>query len=61
MTMAKVRRNSVTIDAITAAQFDGAPTHAVPGRITFLEEEKVQAYFGAGYLYATPDRQEPWL
>ena len=24
-----------------------------------LEEEKVSAYYGAGTLYATPDRQEP--
>jgi photosynthetic reaction center H subunit len=24
-----------------------------------LEEEKITAYYGAGTLYATPDRQEP--
>ena len=26
-----------------------------------LEEEKITAYFGAGTLYATPERQEPLL
>jgi photosynthetic reaction center H subunit len=24
-----------------------------------LEEEKIAAYYGAGTLYATPERQEP--
>jgi photosynthetic reaction center H subunit len=28
-------------------------------QITLLEEEKISAYYGAGTLYATPDRQEP--
>jgi len=27
--------------------------------VTLLEEEKIMAYFGAGTLYATPERQEP--
>jgi tRNA-2-methylthio-N6-dimethylallyladenosine synthase len=27
----------------------------------FLEEEKIVGYFGAGYLYSTPDRSEPVL
>jgi photosynthetic reaction center H subunit len=26
-----------------------------------LEEEKIMAYFGAGLLYATPERQEPLI
>jgi photosynthetic reaction center H subunit len=30
-----------------------------PEQITLLEEEKIMAYFGAGTLYATPQRQEP--
>ena len=32
------------------------PDHA---QITLLEEEKITAYYGAGTLYATPERQEP--
>jgi photosynthetic reaction center H subunit len=27
--------------------------------VTFLEEEKIMAYYGAGLMYADPDRQEP--
>ena len=63
MMMAKVdrRRRLVRIDALLAAQFAGAPRIAASDRITLYEEERVQAYFGGGYLYATPARQEPLL
>ena len=39
----------------------GVPRPAAAGQITFYEEERVQAYFGGGYLYATAGRQEPLL
>jgi photosynthetic reaction center H subunit len=29
--------------------------------VTFLEEEKICAYYGAGTLYAHPSRMEPLL
>lgn len=61
MAMAEVSRRRVHIDAVTAAQFAGAPGLASPDQITLLEEEKVQAYFGAGYLWATAARSEPYL
>ncbi len=61
MTRVHGRPSRVTTDAVTAAQFAGAPRTASMGQITFLEEEKIQAYFGAGYLYATPARSEPLL
>lgn len=51
----------VEIEAITAAQFDDVPTLETPGIITRYEEDRVQAYFGGGYMYATPERAEPWL
>ena len=51
----------VEIDAITAAQFDDVPALETPGIITRYEEDRVQAYFGGGYMYATPERSEPWL
>lgn len=54
-------RGEVRVSAATAAQFQGAPYPARPDSITLLEEEKVTAWFGAGYLYATPERQEPWI
>lgn len=61
MTMARVRAREVVTDAITAAQFSGSPQLKSPEQITLLEEEKVQAYFGAGYLWATEARAEPLL
>lgn len=54
-------RQSVTTTAITAAQFADAPGIDGPDVITMYEEERVQAYFGGGYLYATADRSEPLI
>jgi photosynthetic reaction center H subunit len=63
ITMALIdkRRKSVKVDAITAAQFINVPKLEKPDQITFDEEERVAAYYGAGFLYATPDRLEPLL
>lgn len=51
----------VEIDAITAEQFERVPGLETAGIITRYEEDRVMAYFGGGYLYATPERAEPWL
>lgn len=51
----------VEIDAITAAQFEDVPTLETAGVITRYEEDRIQAYFGGGYLYATPERSEAWI
>ena len=51
----------IHVSAILASQFAGIPGVAHADQITMLEEEKVQAYFGSGMLYATPDRQEPFV
>lgn len=61
MPMARVTARFVNTDSITAAQFGGSPVLASMDQITLLEEEKVQAYFGAGYLWATPARSEPLI
>jgi photosynthetic reaction center H subunit len=63
MMMAKIdrRRRRVVIDALNAAQFAGVPRLAATDQITLYEEERVQAYFGGGYLYANAARQEPFL
>ena len=63
MAMSVVRKGKgvIVIDALNAAQFAGAPVPAAPDQITFYEEERIVAYFGGGYLYATPERQEPLL
>ena len=59
MPMVKVSRGQVVTDAVTGAQFANCPQLASAVQITLLEEEKVSAYFGAGYLWATPQRSEP--
>jgi photosynthetic reaction center H subunit len=63
MTMAVVRksRGVIMVNALLAHQFAGAPTLENPDQITFYEEERVCAYFGGGFLYATPERAEPML
>jgi photosynthetic reaction center H subunit len=63
MTMAVVSKSKgvVRVDAILGAQFAGAPTLESPDQITLYEEERVCAYYGGGFLYATKMRAEPWL
>lgn len=51
----------VEIDAITADQFERVPALETPGIITRYEEDRVMAYFGGGYMYATPERSEAWI
>ncbi|QXQ08330.1 photosynthetic reaction center subunit H [Sphingosinicellaceae bacterium] len=55
------KRRIIEVDALLGHQFAGAPPAPVDGTITLLQEELAQAYFGAGYLYATAARQEPIL
>ena len=63
MAMAKVnaRGRFVMVDALTAAQMAEAPVPETDGVLTFYDEERILAYFGGGYLYATPARAEPLL
>lgn len=61
MTFARIRKDGVHVHALLAAQFANVPTTRSSEQITLLEEEKITAYFGAGTLYATPQRQEPLL
>lgn len=56
-----VKQGSVSTDSILASQFAAAPAIGATDQITLYEEERVQAYFGGGYLYATPERQESVL
>lgn len=63
MTFARIhkRREDVVVDAILANHFANVPALANADQITMLEEEKVCAYYGAGTLYATPQRAEALL
>ncbi|AWW75541.1 photosynthetic reaction center subunit H [Erythrobacter sp. KY5] len=51
----------IDVTAIRSDQFDAVPAIATAGQITRLEEDKIQAYYGGGYMYATAERSEPWL
>jgi photosynthetic reaction center H subunit len=63
MTMAVIHkgRGIVKVDAILASQFSGVPKLSSPNQVTLDEEERVVAYYGGGYLYATPARLEPLI
>lgn len=53
--------STITVDALLAAQFSGVPRLKSADSLTLLEEERIMAFYGGGYLYATPSRQEPLL
>lgn len=55
------RKRRVTVNAIFARHFAQVPALANASQVTLLEEDKICAYYGAGTLYASPDRQEPLL
>jgi photosynthetic reaction center H subunit len=56
---ARITKKAVKVVAIRGDQFAGAPTTKSMEQVTLLEEDKIAGYFGGGYLYATPERQEP--
>lgn len=63
MTFAKIDRipRRVHVSAILASQFARVPAIKTPNQVTFLEEDRICAYYGAGTLYATPLRRESLL
>ena len=57
-----VRREIIVyVHAITAEQFKDVPPVRDPNQVTLLEEDMIQAYYGAGQLYATDKRAQPSL
>lgn len=61
MNFCRVHKGAVTVKSILAHQFADVPGTKSAEQITMLEEEKIMAYYGAGTLYATPQRAEVWL
>lgn len=55
------RAKEIRVVAITSAQFENVPTCASDAQVTLLEEDKVQAYYGGGHVYATRKRTEPLI
>lgn len=58
---ARITAASVKAHSIYAAQFAQVPTTKAVDQVTMLEEEKISSYYGAGTLYADPQRAEPLL
>ena len=52
---------AIRINALTAAQIARVPKMKSPDAVTMQEEDKIAAFYGAGTLYATADRAEPFL
>ena len=51
----------VFVKSVLASQFLDAPTLAHPDQVTLREEDRIQAYFASGHLFAVPSRMEPML
>jgi len=58
---ARIGDRRIRVRSLLASQFAGVPALRDPGSVTMLEEERIVAYYGAGTLYATAQRQEPLL
>jgi photosynthetic reaction center H subunit len=52
---------TVKVGAILGSQFAAVPRTKSPEQITLREEDMIAGYYGAGTLYATPDRLGPLL
>lgn len=61
ITFTRIGANAVRVRSVLGSQLADVPQLRAADRVTRLEEDKIVAYFGAGTLYATPDRQEPLL
>lgn len=56
-----VDQRKVRVQAIKARHFAGVPTTRSYNQVSLLEEDKIQAYYGGGYLYADASRLEPGI
>ena len=61
MTMARIWFGKVLVQSIYAEHFNAVPMTKSATQITLLEEEKISAYYGGGYLYASKHRLEPQI
>jgi photosynthetic reaction center H subunit len=56
---ARVKRDAVRVQSVMGRHFAMVPTTRQAEQVTFLEEEKITAFYGAGRLYADERRAEP--
>lgn len=55
------RWRNIRVDALMSHQFVTVPPIKSPHQITALEEDKINAFYAGGLLYADPSRGEPLL
>jgi photosynthetic reaction center H subunit len=60
-TKVSTRTGTIRVNSIASHHFADVPATQHPDFVTLLEEDKISAYYGAGYLYATPERMGPLL
>jgi photosynthetic reaction center H subunit len=61
MPLVKVIGETVNLASVLGSQIADAPKQANPDQVTMREEDKIQAYFASGHLFAKPSRLEPLL
>lgn len=57
----RIGNRRIAVDSVMGSDFANVPRTRDPDSVTFLEEERIMAYYGAGTLYASPRRAEPLL
>lgn len=55
------RARRVNVQSIFGKHFAGVPRLKNAEQVTLLEEDRIMAYYAGGYLYASPERSEPFL
>jgi len=58
---ARIGSTSVQVLSVFSHQFADVPGLKNPDQVTFLEEDRISAYYGAGTLYAEPSRGDPLI
>ena len=63
MTLSTINRSRqrVEVTCVLAEQFQQAPSTRSSDQITLLEEDKIQAFFGSGYLFSRPRNRNPLI
>jgi photosynthetic reaction center H subunit len=61
MNPTKGKHGPVKVGSILGEHFKEVPALANPDQVTKLEEDKIMAYYGGGYLYAEASRAEPYF
>jgi photosynthetic reaction center H subunit len=58
---ARIGSRDVKVNSIFGKHFAEVPGTQKSDSVTMMEEERIMAYYGAGTLYASPERSEPLL